>query len=36
MHLIFRNSLKIEIISPSSHLLLYQCLSSIDLFTANR
>ena len=36
MHLIFRNLLKIEIISPSSHLLLYQCLSSIDLFTANR
>ena len=32
----FRNVFKIDIFSPSSHLLLNQCLSGIDLFTANR
>ena len=31
-----RNVFKIDIFSPSSHLLLNQCLSGIDLFTANR
>ena len=36
MHFIFRNLLNIDILSPSSHLLLHQCLSGIDLFTANR
>ena len=36
MHFVFRNVLKIDNSSPSSHLLLHQCLSGIDLFTANR